>query len=112
MRRAIDYHAGDRIVYRIQKHSVKPGPRAVNVYATPHGEEYLYEVDKYWMVQEQRPDGSLVAQTRQGKTHVIRANDPHLRLATWWERLWHQDRFPAAIDRLADEIPAQRYAPR
>ena len=72
----------------------------MNVYATPHGEEYIYEVEKYWVVKEQRADGTLVTQTRQGKTHVIQSNDPQLRLATWWERLWHQDRFPQGVDAL------------
>jgi hypothetical protein len=100
MRQSAAYRPGDRIVYRIQKHSVKPGPRAKNVYAAPRGEEYNYEVDKYWIVREQRDDGSIVAQTRQGKLHELQADDPHLRPASWWECLWHQRQFP-----VLEELP-------
>lgn len=94
MKRNPTYHEGDRVVYRIQKHSVKPGPRAQNVHASARGEAYTYEVDKYWVVRELRDDGSLVAQTRQGKLHVLPVDDPQLRPASWWECLWRQEQFP------------------
>jgi hypothetical protein len=112
MKQAATYQPGDPVVYRIQKHSAKPGPRAKNVYATPRGEEYTYEVDKYWVVREQHDDGTLVAQTRQGKQHLLQADDPQLRPATWWERLWHQQQFPALELPSTEETTDRRYAPR
>jgi len=98
---ASHYRSGDWIVYRAQKHGACPGPRARNIYATPRGEEYLYEVDKYWVVKQPQADGSLLVETRTGKVHRLRADDPHLRKASWWERLWHADRFPRSAASVA-----------
>lgn len=102
MKQLARYRQGDAVVYRMQKHSVKPGPRALNVYATPQGETYIYEVEKYWTVQETRDDGSLVVVTRQGKNRLVRCDDPNLRRATWWERTWHQRRFPSKVTHRSD----------
>lgn len=86
---------GDRVVYRKQKSSVSPGPRAKAVFASPKGEAYHYIVDKYWLVQQVFEDGSVEVRTRQGKLHRIDATDPRLRPATWWEKLVHAKRFPS-----------------
>jgi hypothetical protein len=55
----------------------------------------LYSVDKYWIVTEQR-DGQITLLSRRGKLHLVDANDPRLRPASWWERLIYRDRFPTA----------------
>jgi len=86
---------GDWIVYRMAKHSTCPGPRAKDVRPAPHGDDYTYVVDKYWVVAEVRPNGEIVAETHRGKRHLVRADDPALKRATWWEQLFHGGRFPA-----------------
>jgi hypothetical protein len=89
---------GDRVVYRKQKSSVSPGPRAKAVFASPKGEAYHYVVDKYWIVQQVFDDGSVEVRTRQGKLHRIDLSDPRLRLAKWWEKLIYSKRFPSLVD--------------
>jgi hypothetical protein len=88
------YKPGDRIVYLSSKHSSHPTPRAVEVRPEPAGEFYSYEVLKFWVVAAVQPDGSLVAVTRRGKSRVIHGDDPALRRARWWERLFFRSRFP------------------
>jgi hypothetical protein len=85
---------GDFVVYRMQKHSVHPGPRAEDVHPAPQGEDYSYHVDKFWIVAAVRPDGKIVARTRRGKEHLLEPDDPLLRKAKWWERLLFRSRFP------------------
>jgi hypothetical protein len=89
-----NFQSGDRIIYCKPKHSPCPGPRAKDIRPSPRGDDYDYNVDKYWIVVEVRPNGRLLAQTRRGKRHLIQADDPSLRRATWWERLLRGDRFP------------------
>jgi hypothetical protein len=89
------YKPGDRIVYRMSKHSSHPTPRAVEVWPEPAGEFYSYDVLKYWVVSGVQADGRLVVTTRRGKRRLIHPDDPALRRATWWERLFCASRFPA-----------------
>lgn len=88
------FRVGDRVVFTRDKHTTKPGPRAKNVVATPHGEMYEYQVDKYWLVVGIQPDGQLVLQTRRGKRHVFPTTDPRLRKAGLLERLFKAKLFP------------------
>ncbi len=92
------FHAGDRIVYRKQKASNRPGPRAREVYAAPFGETYSYMVDKFWRVQDLTEDGRIVATTRTHKVHYLNPNDPNLHKAGWIERLRYRSRFPQIED--------------
>jgi len=92
------YKRGDWVVYRMQKYSASPGPRAANVEPEPHGEKYVYHVEKFWTVADVQPDGQLVLVTRRGKRHVLAPNDPQLRPARWWERLVYRSRFPVLGD--------------
>ncbi len=87
------FAVGDRVIYRREKHSTHPGPRARNIDPAPLGELYSYEVDKFWTVQRVE-NGNLVLVTRRGKTHSVKADDPRLRRANLWERLVHGSRFP------------------
>jgi hypothetical protein len=93
MRRRI-YQRGCAVVYRADKHSQRPGPRAQDIMPTSYGETYRYQVDKFWVVEEVYDDGTLMARTRRGKMHRLQLSDPHLRHATWWERWWYGRRFP------------------
>ena len=81
------FQPGDIVVYAKEKHSTHPGPRARNVRPARRGEDYAYVVDKYWVVVSN--DGErLELRTPGGKIHRIAPEDPHLRLATWRERIW------------------------
>ena len=88
------YKPGDRIVYRLSKHSSRPTPRAVEVRPEVKGEFYSYDVLKYWIVARVQPDGRIVAITRRGKRRTVHTEDPALRRARWWERLFFASRFP------------------
>lgn len=88
------YKPGDLVVYRVTKHGPRPGPRAENILPASKGEDYSYQVDKYWIVVEVRADGTIVARTRRGKQHVLDSHSPQLRPARWWERLLYGHRFP------------------
>ena len=88
------YRPGEAVVFRMGKRSPHPGPRALHVHPATGGEFYAYEVDKFWLIQEVRPDGMLLLRTRRGKQHLIAANDPRLRAPSWWERLTCRHLFP------------------
>ena len=88
------YRAGDRVVFTRDKYTPCPGPRAKNIFATPNGETYHYQVDKFWVVIEVRPSGDLLVETRRGKTHLVRSDNPQLRKATLYERLFKNRLFP------------------
>ena len=88
------YTPGDPVIFRMSKHSTHPGPRARNIKPAAKGEEYTYQVDKFWTVAEVLEDGRLRLVTRRGKEHLVEPDDIHLRPAKWWERLLYRDRFP------------------
>lgn len=90
-----EFHAGDWVVFRMTKHSPRPGPRAQEIEPAPHGEEYTYHVDKFWMVREIRGE-TLILVTRRGKVHEIPTDHPNLRRARWWERWLYREKFPEA----------------
>lgn len=88
------YRRGDPVIFRMRKHSTHPGPRARNVKPAEKGEEYTYQVDKFWTVAEVLEDGRLRLKTRRGKEHVVDVEDEQLRPASWWERWLYRGRFP------------------
>lgn len=89
---------GEWVVYRKQKSSPAPGPRAKQIVPAAKGEAYHYLVDKYWVIRSIRDDGRLELQTRQGKVHVVEPDDFRLRRARWWERWLLADRFPSVSE--------------
>lgn len=96
---------GDKVVYSKEKASLSPGPRAKDISPAPKGDEYSYIVEKYWTLRDVRSDGTLVLVTRRGKEHEVAADDPRLRRANFWEKLFLRDRFPrieAGDAKLAD----------
>ncbi len=88
------YTVGDCVVYTRDKIGTSPGPRAKNVSPSMHGETYSYEVEKYWRVTKIVSPNEIELVTRRGKKHTISLEDPRLRKASWWEKLFHADRFP------------------
>lgn len=99
-----EWSPGDWVVYRKQKRSAAPGPRAEKVYPAQAGDMYSYVVEKYWIVSEVLPDGTMRLRTRRGKEHVVPVDDPRLRRLRWWERLRLAGRFQA-VESPTDEAP-------
>jgi hypothetical protein len=90
----VSFKPGDPVIFRMTKRTPHPGPRAKHINPEPRGECYTYDVDKLWRVLGVSSDGTLRLITRRGKEHLVRPDDPHLRPASWIERLvWH-NRFP------------------
>jgi hypothetical protein len=85
---------GDLVVYRKPKASTHPGPRAEDITPTPQGDDYHYMVDKYWVVERVDDGQSVVVRTRRDKQHTISLDNPRLRKANLFERLFMRDRFP------------------
>ncbi len=88
------FAVGDHVVYRKQKRSVHPTPRARDVMPSRGGDEYLYRVDKYWTVSRVLDGDAIEAVTRRGKTHRLSARDPRLVRAGWFAELLHGREFP------------------
>ncbi|HEX4084715.1 MAG TPA: hypothetical protein VHY22_07390 [Chthoniobacteraceae bacterium] len=86
---------GDFVIYRKSKASTRPGPRARNVQAAENGDDYYYEVDKYWALSEVLEDGRVMAVTRTGKQIYLPSEDKRLRKAGLIERFRHRGRFPS-----------------
>ncbi len=87
--------AGDYLIYRKSKVSPRPGPRARNVHASEKGDDYYYQVDKFWTVADVLDDGRLVAVTRTGKQVYLTPKDENLRKPGFIERLRYRRRFPS-----------------
>jgi hypothetical protein len=88
------YRIGDQVIYRKQKYSVHPSPNARKVHPAESGDDYSYEIDKFWTVVAIESDGRLIVCTRRGKQLSLNADDPALRRAHWWERVLFRRRFP------------------
>ncbi len=98
-----NFHPGDLVVYHKTKHSSHPGPRAVDVQPARHGETYSYIVDKFWIVREVLNDGTIIAETRRGKQHHIKPDDPSLKRASLLQRLLYRNRFSELAARVSNE---------
>jgi hypothetical protein len=88
------FAAGDRVVYRKTKVSTRPGPRARDVHAAEHGDDYSYNVDKYWIVTGEVDDDTIEVMTRRGKIYRVPVDDPNLRKANTLEEIFRSSRFP------------------
>jgi hypothetical protein len=87
------FRVGQEVVYVATKRSAHPGPRAHDIRPETCGEGYLYQVDKFWIVEEISSQ-TLILRTRRGKRHEVQIDDPCVRPATFWERLTLRSRFP------------------
>lgn len=104
------YQRGDWVIYRKTKCSTHPGPRARNVAPTPKGDDYIYNVEKFWIVLDVLPDQTLLVVTRRRKEHICKPNDPNLRRATWLERFLNRQRFEEIETMLKSAVPTVRVA--
>jgi hypothetical protein len=89
----LSFKPGDCVIYRKQKFSVHPGPRARDIHPAPNGDFYTYSVPKLYRVVSVEPT-QVVVRTRRGRQRTLAAGDPGLRRAHWWEWLLLRDRFP------------------
>lgn len=87
------WQVGDWVIYRKQKRSNIPGPRAEAIHPDAHGENYSYIVEKHWVIQEIKVSGELVLITRRGKQHTISPGDERLHSLNWWQRRKLMKRF-------------------
>ena len=99
-----EFKPGDRVIYRLTKHSRKPGPRARQISPSPNGDDYIYLVDKFWLVDQVLDGGKVLIRTRRGKTRVISARDRNLRPATWWENFLYGQHFPSTTSATAEPV--------
>jgi len=86
------YKIGDKVVYRKRKFGTKPGPRAKNVTPSVRGDDYSYQVEKFWKIVDFK-NNELVLETRTGKRHVVSCMDKNLRKAGWFTRWWYKKKF-------------------
>lgn len=54
------YSPGDAVIYRVEKHTTCPGPRAQDIRPDRKGDYYSYAVDKFWCVAEVLADEDSV----------------------------------------------------
>lgn len=109
----IAFRPGDPVIYRMTKHSPRPGPRARGVVPSANGDDYSYLVDKFWVVDAVRPDGNLVLRTRRGKTRTVSPGDLNLRSPKWFELWLYRGSFPvypAPATELSSAEPALKSA--
>jgi hypothetical protein len=89
----VAFKQGDWVVFCRMKHKTHPSRRARDIHPAANGDDYSYHVEKFWLVQDVLTNGQLLLQTRRGKQHVVDANDPNLRHATWLDRIRYPSRF-------------------
>jgi len=94
---------GDLIIYRKTKHSTHPGPRAANIQPAINGDNYAYTIDKFWVVEEVRNDGTIIAATRRGKRNHLKADDPMLKRANFIQHFLYRSRFASLPDMPVNE---------
>ena len=92
------FEIGMLVILRIQRHSTSLEPNAKGVYASPHGEDYTYYIEEYARVTAVLPDGKLMVCTPDGPQYMLRADEPMLRQARWWERWLFRKCFPCDAD--------------
>ena len=90
----VRFRAGDNIIYHKPKSSLRPGPRAKQVYPFQHGEAYHYVVDKFWKIDKVNDDGTLEVVTRTGKRNRLQANDPNISKVRLLQHFFYRKRFP------------------
>ena len=89
---------GDRLIYRMQKSSTRPSPRAYGIYPASEGDTYSYFVDKFWTVKSVLRNGGFFVVTRTGKQRYLEPNDANYRRAGLLSRVRYAKRFPRLLE--------------
>jgi hypothetical protein len=93
MQRERTFRLGDCVIFREERRDTHPSSGARDVRPESCGEGYLFVVNEFWRVSELHT-GHLLLRASGNKTRVADANDPHLQVAPWWQRLLYRHRFP------------------
>lgn len=96
------FKKGQVVVFRKEKHSTHPGPRAQNVRPARLGDMYDYLVDKFWIVVDIEGD-DLVVKTPKGKVHRVSTQHPRLRKLRLHERIWLRLKSRGRLDALTKQ---------
>lgn len=88
------FKKGDLVIYRMQKTSMRPSPRAKGVRPSEHGDRYTYVVDKYWTVARMIDQDTVEIIIRCGKIRRLPVIARQLRKAQPLERFRLRQRFP------------------
>ena len=91
------YKPGDPVVLQVTKQSKRPGPHVHDLRPMSHGKTYHYQEKLCGVVAEVLAQDVLIVRIQRGITHAVSPDEPNLRHATWWERLWHRDWFPQCV---------------
>ena len=89
----IKYKAGDKVVYNKPKHSTHPSPNAKDLKPSELGEEYDYNIKKYWIVLTCTQNVVTICTPTQKILHFV-PNDKNLRKASIWDRIFNRKEFP------------------
>ncbi|MBF0198609.1 MAG: hypothetical protein HQL32_12905 [Planctomycetes bacterium] len=81
------FKTGDPVVFHKEKKSMKPSLKAWGVRPHSGGDGYSYFITKYWRVIT-ADDSKVVVATRGGKQLEVNADDPKLRKANIFERVF------------------------
>ena len=94
----VKFNRGDLLIYKKQKQSNRPGPRARSVASAVQDGVFSYVVDKLWIVGTIGEDGTLEVHTRSGKCHQVAADDPNLRRVNWWQSIWYRSSYQELVE--------------
>lgn len=102
------YSEDEKVVYLYDHSSSHPDPAGKNVFASKKGEQYQFQVEKYWVITRILDDDRVEATSRSGTVHEIDRHDPRLRKATWWERIFKSKAFPERMKQQPAGEPCER----
>jgi hypothetical protein len=92
MQREHTFRLGDCVIFREERRGTHPDRGAREVRPERCGEGYLFVVNEFWRVSELHA-GHLLLRARADKCRVADANDPHLHVAAWWQRVFYRHHF-------------------
>lgn len=102
------YQPGDKVIFTLKKYSHCPSREAKNIFATPNGEAYEYEVDTHGVVIQVLQTQKIRIQTHDQVQRLVDASDHRLRKATWPERFLFNRMFPRISEPLLSTSGGQQ----
>jgi len=86
----------DRRIPAVPSEDQPPDPSGRRLVPSQGGDTYSYVVDTFAVVLALADNGRLWLEAKDGRQFSVRADDLNLRRAGFWDRWWHQNRFPDA----------------
>lgn len=87
------FKKGDWVVYRKQKRGAIPTKRAINIHPFEKGEQYSYQIEKFWVVQDVLPDDKVILCTIKGNKKTVNTKDPGLYKASLLQRFFLRNKY-------------------